>query len=61
MPDSFCYLFTYPLENKPDEDEVKSRDQAASKVHNEAEDITADMDNTSGEYVHGTKVRSASL
>ena len=46
MPDSFCYLFTYPLEEKAD---------------NDAENTADDFDDKTDGYVQNASARSASL
>ena len=61
MPDSFCYLFTYPLEEKTDDDENKVHEQSESKADNGAENTVADMDNKTDDYVQNRSVRSVSL
>lgn len=69
MPDSFCYLFTYPLEEKTDDAEYKANDQTENKADNNAEnkndddaEYTADdFDNKTDDSVQNASVRSVSL
>jgi hypothetical protein len=61
MPDSFCYLFTYPLEEKTDDDENKVDDQTENKADIDADNTAADMDNNTDDYVQNTSIRSVSL
>jgi hypothetical protein len=61
MPDSFCYLFTYPLEEKTDDDENKADDQAEIKANNDVENTAADTDNNTDDYVQNKSVGSVSL
>ena len=61
MPDSFCYLFTYPLEERTDDDENKADDQAENKADNDVENTAADKDNNTDDYVQNTSVGSVSL
>jgi len=61
MPDSFCYLYTYPLEEKTDDDENKADDQAENKADTDVENTAADTDNNSEDYVQKTSVGSVSL
>ena len=61
MPDSFCYLFTYPIEEKTDDDENRAGDQAENKADNDLENTAADTDNNTDDYVQNRSVGSVSL
>jgi len=61
MPDSFCYLFTYPLEEKTDDDENKADEQTEIKADNDVENTAADTDNNTDDYVQNKSVGSVSL
>ena len=52
MPDSFCYLFTYPLEDKAD-DEAKDKTDDAAK-----DTIAADVKTEPDDYVQIRSLRS---
>jgi hypothetical protein len=61
MPDSFCYLFTYPLEEKTDDAGNKADDQAENIADNDAENNAADFDNSTDDSLQNASARSVSL
>jgi hypothetical protein len=61
MPDSFCYLFTYPLEEKTDDDENRADNQVENKADNDVENTADDTDNNTDDYVQNRSVGSVSL
>ena len=62
MPDSFCHLFTYPLEEKTDDAENKTNDRTENKADNNAENKNDDdAENTAADFVQNASVRSVSL
>jgi hypothetical protein len=69
MPDSFCYLFTYPLEDKTDfEPENKAGKDTENRVDNETENTVVAIDNITNGYAenesddlgHNTSARNVS-
>jgi hypothetical protein len=60
MPDSFSYLFTYPLEEKTGDAENKADGQPANKPENDAEDTIDDSDNKTDDYLQKVSARNIS-
>ena len=67
MPDSFCYLFTYPLEDKSDDDseskDYNAAESTADSVESTPDDVesTADaVENQFDDHTPNTSVRSVS-
>ena len=60
MPDSFCYLFTYPLEDKTDDDTESKDINAAESTPDGVEHTPDDVENQFDDYAQNTSVRSVS-
>ena len=67
MPDSFCYLFTYPLEDKTDDDaeskDINAAESTADGVEHTPDDVEStpdDVENQFDDYAQNTSVRSVS-
>lgn len=60
MPDSFCYLFTYPLEEK-DNDGNQSDDRTESKDDNNKGNAKVDINHNTDDDVKNTSARSMSV
>ena len=61
MPDSFCYLFTYPLEEETDDAGNKADDQSENKADEDVENNAADFDNSTDDSLQDASARSVSL
>jgi hypothetical protein len=46
MPDSFCYLYTYPLEDKSDDDTESKDNNAAESIADGVESMPDDVEST---------------
>ena len=58
MPDSFCYLFTYPLEGKSDDDSQGKELDVSESTSDNVETAANDDENDFDDYAQNTSVRS---